>query len=207
VGGFGSGRRGNTATAEGTSSYMLTISKLAPAFQEGQCLTCAIYFDGDKFPVVVTVDLTTERNCFLELIHKTRDFQEGDRIVTGRVDLASTVPTFGGRRWWFFCPRTGCRAAKLFLPAGGWHFWSRQAYRLGYACQREDRFRLQRRAAVLNRQLGGQGKRTWNVRPAKPKWMRWRTYARKIERWELAVEKANEEFARGATRILKQSPG
>ena len=53
---------------------------------------------------------------------------------------------------------TGRRTTKLFLPNGCWHFWSRQAYGLGYACHREDRFsRLQRRAAMLNRQLGGAG--------------------------------------------------
>jgi len=46
---------------------------------------------------------------------------------------------------------------KALLPNGGSHFWSRQAYSLGYRCQREDRFsRLQRRAAALNRQLGGE---------------------------------------------------
>ena len=47
--------------------------------------------------------------------------------------------------------------------------WSRQAYRLGHACQREDRFnRLQRRAAMLNRQLGGAGWRTWDTPPGNP---------------------------------------
>jgi hypothetical protein len=144
---------------------------------------------------VVTVDLTNEWDCFVELIHKTRDHQEGDRIVTGRIELTSTTPTFGGCRWWFLCPRTGSRTTKLFLPNGGWHFWGRQAYRLGYACQREDRFsRLQRRAAALNRQLGGEGGSTWDIPPAKPKRMRWRTYERKYERWEGVVQKANEEF-------------
>jgi hypothetical protein len=33
--------------------------------------------------------------------------------------------------------------------------------------------------------------------------MRWRTYERKYERWELVVEKANEEFAVRAARLLK----
>jgi hypothetical protein len=51
-----------------------------------------------------------------------------------------TVPTYGGRRWWFLCPRTSRKSTKLYLPNGGWHFWSRQAYGLGYACQRDDRF-------------------------------------------------------------------
>src|SRR5215472_7314727 len=131
-GGWGSG--------EAAASYVLNISSLAPAFQPGQCVTCVIRFDRSKVPVVVTIDLTTEWYCFVELIHKTRDYREGDRIVTARVELTWTTPTYGGRRWWFICPRTADRTSKLFLPRGGWHFWSRKAYRLGYASQREDRF-------------------------------------------------------------------
>jgi hypothetical protein len=93
---------------------------------------------------------------------------------------------------WFQCPRTYRKTTKLFLPNGGWHFWSRQAYGLGYACQREGCFdRLQRRAAMLNLQLGGKGWSTWNTPPAKQKWMRWRTYERKYARWERTVGKAN----------------
>jgi hypothetical protein len=125
-------------------------------------------------------------------------------MVTDRIQLAWTAPTYGGRRWWFLCPRTGRRTTKLFLPNGGWHFWSRQAYGPGCACQREDRFgRLQRRAAMLNRQLGGEGWGTWDTPPKKPKWMRWRTYERKYERWEQVVEKANDEFTVRAARLLK----
>jgi hypothetical protein len=93
-------------TAEATASYVINIRSLAPAFQQGQCLTSVIHFDRGKFPVVVTADLTTEWNCSVELIHKTRDYREGDRIVIGRVEVTWTTPTYGGRRWWFLCPRT-----------------------------------------------------------------------------------------------------
>jgi hypothetical protein len=204
VGGFGSGRHGAPPTAEATAAFVLAIKTLAPLFRQGQCLTGSLGFDDGRFPVMVTVDLTDAWNCFVELIHQTRDLREGDRIVTRRVELAWTVPTYGGRRWWFLCPRTGRKVTKLFLPNGGWHFWSRQAYGLGYACQRDDRFgRLQRRAAMLNRTLGGEGWATWSDPPPKPKWMRWRTYDRKYECWERAVEKADEEFTIRAARLLK----
>jgi hypothetical protein len=203
LGGFGSGRYGGAVTAEATASYIIAISSLASSLRKGQCLTRAVSFNEGQFPVVMTVDLTNEWNCFVELTHLTRDEREGGRIVTGRVQLTCTVPTYGGCRWWFLCPRTARRTTKLFLPNGGWHFWSRQAYGLGYACQREDRHRrLQRRAAMLNYQLGGEGWGTWNDPPAKPKWMRWRTYERKYERWDRAVERADGEFAIRATRLL-----
>jgi hypothetical protein len=138
----------------------------------------------------------------VELVHRTRDDREGDRIVHDRIRLVWTVPTYGGRRWWFVCPRTGRRTSKLFLPEGGWHFWSRQAYDLRYACRRDDRFsRLRRRAAKLKGQLGGDGSEGWDIPPRKPKWMRWRTYERKYERWERVVEKANDEFMTRVRRL------
>ena len=78
-------------------------------------------------------------------------------------------------------------------------------YGLGYACQREGRFdRLQRRAAMLNRQLGGEGWRTWEDPPTKPKWMRWSTYEKKYERWEQVVERADAEFTLKMMRLLKR---
>jgi hypothetical protein len=205
VGGFGSGRHGGTVTAEGTASYIIAASVLTGAqLQIGQRGTGTFHFGEERFPVEIKLDTVDLSNPFLELTHQTRDELEGDRIVRDRVRLIWTVPTYGGRRWWFQCPRTYRKTTKLYLPNGGWHFWSRQAYRLGYACQREGRFdRLQRRAAKLNRQLGGEGWGTWDTPPGKPKWMRGRTYERKYEIWERAVEEANAEFTAHAARLLK----
>jgi hypothetical protein len=204
LGGFGSGRYGGRVTAEGTASYILAASVLTRAqLQIGQRGTETYHFGEERFPVEIKLDTVDPSNPFLELTHQTRDEREGDRIVRDRVRLIWTVPTYGGRRWWFQCPRTHRKVTKLYLPNGGWHFWSRQAYRLGYACQREDRFsRLQRRAAMLNRQLGGKGWSTWADPPAKPKWMRWRTYERKIAEWERAVARANIEWTCSAARLL-----
>lgn len=53
------------------------------------------------------------------------------------IDLATTPQPFGGRRWWFECPRSGDYVAKLYLPAGATRFGSRASYRLAYECQRE----------------------------------------------------------------------
>jgi hypothetical protein len=49
VGGFGSGRRGGTATAESTASYIIDIKSLAPAFESGKRLTGPIRFDEGRF--------------------------------------------------------------------------------------------------------------------------------------------------------------
>ena len=123
MGGFGSGRYGGTATAEGTASYVLAASVLTRArLQVGQRGFGTSYFGEEKFPVEIRVDTTDASNPFLELTHRTRDDSEGDRIVRDRIRLIWTVPTYGGRRWWFLCPRTGRRTIKLFLPIEGMAF-------------------------------------------------------------------------------------
>jgi hypothetical protein len=174
----------------------------------GRGVTGVARFDEGRFWVAIRVDISHPSDAFIELTHQTRDECEGNRTVTDRVRLIWTVPTYGGRRWWFQCPRTGRRTTKLFLPNGGWHFWSRQAHDLGYACQREERAdRFRRRAAKLNRQLGGAGWDAWETPPDKPKWMRWRTYETKLKVWEEAVEKANTELIARAMMGLKRRKG
>ena len=169
MGSFRSGRRGGAATAEATASFVIDVRVFRPAFQHGKAFAADTYFDEGRFHVGVVVDCTDESDRFVELRHRTRDDRHYGRIVTDRVQLTATTPNFGGSRWWLVCPRTGRRTTKLLLPNGGWHFWSRQAYGLGYASQREGLFdRLHRRAATLNRQLGGRGWQTWDERPVKP---------------------------------------
>src|SRR5919199_4326510 len=148
MGGYGSGRRGGYPTSEATASYVLSARTLLTRLKlrPGMRGTGTIHFGEDRFPVELTIDTMAEPH--LELAHATRDGRRpGDERVRYRVPLLWTVPTYGGRRWWFQCPRTGRKVAKLYLPNGGWRFWSRQAYQLGYACQRETELdRLMRKA-------------------------------------------------------------
>ena len=71
------------------------------------------------------------------------------------VSLCSTVPHYGGRRWWFICPVKKIRVAKLYLPPGATTFASRQVYSLTYrSCQRPFRVeRVRRRTERLARQM------------------------------------------------------
>jgi hypothetical protein len=63
------------------------------------------------------------------------------------VTLVSTVPHYGGRRWWFICPIKKIRASKLYLPPGATTFASRQVYGLTYrSCQRPFRPERARRS-------------------------------------------------------------
>lgn len=61
-----------------------------------------------------------------------------------RIQLVTTVPRFGGRRWWFVCPlfeRQGERKLVrcICLPPGGSAFASRAAHRLNYQSQKDSR--------------------------------------------------------------------
>ena len=197
MGGYGSGRRGGRPTAEDTGCYVLRASAFNRAkLQDERHGTGTIHVGEDRFPVAITVDTraTAAGGPHLELAHATRDSRRpGDERMRYRVPLLWTVPTYGGRRWWFRCPRTGRKVTQLYLPNGGWCFWSRQAYRLGYACQREvPHDRLLRRAQKLHLALGGDG--AVDFLPLKPKWMRWRTYERQVAAIEALVDRADAAF-------------
>lgn len=73
-----------------------------------------------------------------------------DEPVDYRIQLETTQPNFGGLRWWFICPLSGQRAAKLHLPPGAKYFAHRDFYGLTYrSCQESNQFRgLFRRLAA-----------------------------------------------------------
>jgi hypothetical protein len=86
----------------------------------------------------------------------TLDYRVDDQPMRYAVRLVSTVPRFGGRRWWFLCPlarkdgKPPRRVAKLHLPPGQRYFGSREAYGLTYRSVHESwaRRALFRRLAV-----------------------------------------------------------
>jgi hypothetical protein len=158
-------------------------------------------FADGKFFVEVIADLRHEQQAFVELRHATRDPRGSDRYVTSRVQLVQTVPTFGGRRWWFVCPRTGCRTTKF--PNGGQHFLRRRAYGLAYDGENEGRLeRLRRKAARLSYQLGEPSWSFASLPPEKPKWMRWTTYEQMIAEWQSATDAAQAALERRVGGML-----
>lgn len=201
MGGHGSGRSGGRPTSEACGSYVLNAQLLTKARLRDGLRASHVLTYSDGFELTVTVDTTNPDYRFLELEHVWHTYGEA-RTERYRVMLATTRPPFGGVRWWFECPRTLRSVTKLYLPLGGRRFLSRQAYRLGYACQREDRLgRVERQSRKLYRRLGGDG--NWlDGPPAKPKWMRWRTYDRALERYDALSEKRDRVWLAGAQALL-----
>lgn len=116
----------------------------------------------------------------VRLMYTTTQWDGERRESDYWIPLETTPQPFGGRRWWFVCPRTGRRASKLYLPNGAFTFAARQAYRLAYRSQREaPHDRALRRAFKLRGRLGADGGIGDYV--PKPKWMRRSTYNRKLE--------------------------
>lgn len=101
------------------------------------------------------------------------------RTVCQKVSLTSTVPHFGGRRWWLHCPITGARVRKLYLAPNGDQFASRNAIGMGYRVERLNHFdRPFEKLFRLQRKLGcpaGLG-----VVPDRPKGMWKRSYDRHL---------------------------
>ena len=149
--------------------------------------------------------LLNERNAWMRL-HYTITRWNGEKVASDyRVRLETTPLNFGGQRWWFVCPRTGRRAAKLYLPNGATQFASRYAYRMAYRSQNADA--MDRALPAIDRAfkaLGGDWKHPDDPPPRKPKWMRWKTYARVCAQLEVAQDLREEAFIDGSTRILRR---
>jgi len=102
------------------------------------------------------------------------------------VSLDWTPCHFGGTRPWFHCPRCGRRVGVLY---GGKRFYCRTCHRLAYRCQSETTSdRILRQAHKIRGRLEGEiGALSI---PAKPKWMRWKTYDRILSQSEELYERS-----------------
>ena len=203
MGGSGSGRQGGYPTAEACQSFVIDIASLRRGgLRTGLKGEASLKYGEDEFPIRMAID-TTGDNPHIVLTHETRSTRYESEAVSYRVQLTWTQPPFGGRRWWFRCPKTYRRAQKLVLPLGGHQFWSRRGYGLGYPCQRETPYdRAMRRLRKLDRTLGGWGEGIPDDPPEKPKWMRWRTYESKQLQWQELEQRIDFVFIPQIARLF-----
>jgi hypothetical protein len=123
------------------------------------------------------------------------------------VALTTAPCRLGGLRWWWRCPDTGRRCAKLYLPNGGRRLLSRAGHRLAYASQAEDAVtRAHRRAAGIRRRLGG-GEGLAGAPPPRPRGMRRATHERLVAELGEAGRALDRAFLEGAARILRRRRG
>ena len=195
MGGIGSGRSGGRPTVEGCA-FILDINHL----RHSGCLvpdaTCGsqITWPGQDGTTLLTVTLRAclaQHSGTLTLAYERADYWTGRlHQIETPVDLIATAQPFGGHRWWFVCPRTGDRVAKLYLPLGALRFSSRHGYRLAYHSQRETPSdRATSRAFKLRRKLGSEGGIGERIR--KPKGMHRQTFEREMAKVEDAETLVN----------------
>ena len=223
---MGSGRPGRRATVEGTGALVLdaaavvrpapaALRRAAPGFAvpEGRWLDLpegrVAWRRGGEPRAEVHVGLRLgpdwgAATLRFDIGHLTR--RTGAQVQT--VALTTTPCRLGGLRWWWRCPRTGARCAKLWLSNGGLRFLSRAAYGLAYASQAEDAvLRAHRRAARLHRRLGGDADLAGAPTPPRPRGMRRATYGRLVAELDAARRALDRAFLEGAARILGRRQG
>ena len=192
MGGYGSGRSGGRPTVE--SGLSLNLSRLfktgwlKPGAWTSGTLRWSIVGTGEETASMGFKSRLGEEEGYIRLHWTSTNRWSGEkRQCETRITLTTSSQPFGGRRWWFVCPRTGRLAARLHLPSGAYAFACRNAYRLAYRCQREtDRDRALSRAFALRRKLGDDGGIGDYV--AKPRGMHRRTFERAMERIDRADE-------------------
>ncbi|PCJ95123.1 MAG: hypothetical protein COA45_12405 [Zetaproteobacteria bacterium] len=95
------------------------------------------------------------------------------------IRIERTSLHYGGHRYWFICPYTGRRVAKLYGANGADKYGSRHAFNLSYASQSEaSHDRALRKKWKLLDKVGGD--QDW---PLKPKGMHQKTFERLLDKF------------------------
>jgi hypothetical protein len=124
-----------------------------------------------------------------------------------RIALVTLPRHYGGRQWFFVCPLTDRRASILWLPRGAQQFASRHAWpdKVAYSSQfmtPMDRAHLAKEK-IKRRLIGELDTEEWDL-PPKPKWMRWRTYHRLVERFERYEAALDRAALSCVTKLLRR---
>ena len=140
MGGYGSGRSGGRPTTDsGLTLTLLRDQLFRPGCAWGGSLVWTNTTTGERIGSISYEAHLGQESGRVRLKYTTTRLDGERRESDYWIQLETTPQPFGGRRWWFVCPRTERRAAKLYLPTGAFTFASRQAYRLAYRSQREAR--------------------------------------------------------------------
>jgi hypothetical protein len=190
MGGTGSGNYGGRPTVEDALKLDLHRLIRTGSFQPGARVTGSLTWT-DPYSGKQTASIGYEAHMsgehgWVRLRYTTTNHWNGEKTHHDyTVQLATTPQPFGGRRWWWVCPRRGDLVSKLYKPAGNGIFASRKAHRLAYRCQRQSPYdRAISQAFKHRRRLGADGGIGDPI--DKPHGMRWATFDRKMDQVEAA---------------------
>jgi hypothetical protein len=151
MGGYGSGnhetRPARKTTVEECRSLDVTLWVRQGIIKAGVRQKGVCRWEGRDGPLF-SIDLevrTTDMGRPVVVLAYTHLYGGEPRQERYQVRLTTTVPRFGGIRWWFVCPLVRCgrpcgrRVGKLYLPPGGRYFGCRHCYCLSYTSSQESR--------------------------------------------------------------------
>jgi len=123
--------------------------------------------------------------------------------ISASVDCSST--SFGGVQWYFVCQR----ASVLWMLPGSRQFCSRRAWGRRKVAYRSQFLAVHDRgyaghAKIKALLIGDHDPEEWHLRP-KPKWMRWRTYNRLVQRFDTYEEMTYPNDFAFVLKLLRRS--
>ena len=192
MGGYSSGRyrERNRGTVEGALRLDLRVMR-----RQGYLVPGAVTSGVQRWHWAATGQESGSVSVSVNLVDPVRGFVTVRFNLNGEpkvqtIDLVSVPMRYGGRRYYFICPRHGRRCE--VLPSVGGVFASRQAQRLTYQSQSADQIdRMRDRAHRLE-------KRLWPDK-GKPT-PRGRNRERLLDAWERADTAFESMFAATITR-------
>lgn len=172
---YGAGRPGNRAKAESSKRFDVREIRRKGLLRTGAAFNWQWSIDGRPCgTVAVRVHPDSLR------IEYAIQQEDGPKDRSQSVPLVQTACQFGGHRTWFSCPCCARRVEVLYLR------WQRFACR---TCQRIS-YRSQS-GSVCDRTCNRFHRLDAIVQEGKPKWQRWSTFNRLLDRWERADEAMN----------------
>jgi hypothetical protein len=190
MGGTGSGNYGGKPTVEAALKldlhHLMRNGSFRPNAMVTGSLTWTNTHTGEQRASIGYEAHMGEEHGWVCLHYTTMNPWTGEKTQHDyKAELAATPRTFGGRRWWWVCPRRGNPVAKLYKPCGSAIFASRKAHRLANRSQRQSPYDRAISQAFKHRQrLGADGGIGDPI--AKPKGMRWAIFNRKTDQVKAA---------------------
>ena len=196
MGGSGSGGWCRWNNKSVVSSYLeISVSRMViwGKIQQGNITNGNLHWSmrGEKFAEISCNVNTWDSPPTMTLRYTNTSGRTGEKTeLNYPVYLTTTIPHYGGVRWWFLCPAKGCgkRVGNIY---GGKIFACRTCHNLAYESQNQTApFRLLDQAQNVHRKLEG-NMDWWGVTPPKPKGMHQKTYDRKIVKLKRLSRAAN----------------
>jgi hypothetical protein len=188
MGGYGSGRYGGKVLVENAIRLNIDTLLRRSRIRRGGTARGTYHFNfyDQELSIDFVFHIGDAGDSWLRLRYRICDYWTGEpHEIDELIYVVASRPPFGGLRWWFVCPRSRRRVRMLHLPLGAHRFACRRAYRLAYASQRGTAIDRAHRgkAKIKARLIGDCDPGEWDL-PPKPKWMRWRTYQRYVDKYD-----------------------